>query len=149
VPAVSLIVFLALPTMHTTLSKRFSEQQQSYVVAETLMISLVIGDALIVAASSMQLLIVGKVKHFTSDPGLFQVALVVFAVGDGVRAPLLAVASSYIDSGQETARLYTLLSVTDAFAHTVGDPLLQTIWGHALKLGGQWLVLPFVTTLVR
>ena len=70
-------------------------------------------------------------------------ALLVFSVGNGVRAPLLAVVSTYVNTSLETGRLFTIMSVTDAFSHMVGDPLVQTIWRAALKLQGPWLMLPF------
>ena len=134
--------------MHKTLSKRLSEPRQSYVVAEALMLALVIGDALIVGASRMTFLIFGELMQAVKDMCSSLIGLAIFAIGNGVRAPLLAVASSYIDSDYETASLYTLLSVTDAFAHTIGDPLLQTIWKRALIIGDPWLILPFIATLV-
>lgn len=70
--------------------------------------------------------------------------MIVFSVGFGVRAPLLAVASTYIASSLETGKLYTLMTMTDAFSHLVGEPLIQIIWASAVRLGGMWLILPFL-----
>lgn len=66
-----------------------------------------------------------------------------FSVGFGVRAPLLAVASTYITSSLETGKLYTLMTMIDALSHLLGDPFIQVIWASALRIGGMWLVLPF------
>ena len=65
------------------------------------------------------------------------------SVGFGVRAPLLAVASTYITSPLDTGKLYTLMTTIDAFSHLVGDPLIQAIWASALKAGGKWLIFSF------
>ena len=70
-------------------------------------------------------------------------------MGYGIRAPLLAVASTYISSSSDTGKLYTLLSMTDAFAHIPGEPLIQAVWAAAINAGGSWLVLPFVVMIVR
>ena len=72
--------------------------------------------------------------------------MIVFSVGFGVRASLLAVASTYITF--ETGKLYTLMTMTDALSHLVGDPFIQAIWAFALKSGGTWLMLPFLTLAV-
>jgi len=37
-----------------------------------------------------------------------------------------------------------MVATTDAVAHMIASPLLQWIWGHALAIGGRWLVLPFL-----
>lgn len=81
--------------------------------------------------------------------GLTFIALVIFSVGNGIRAPLLAVASSYIDPSAETGRLYTIMSVTDAFSHMIGEPIIQSIWSAALELERHWRMLPFGVTTVR
>ena len=74
--------------------------------------------------------------------------MIVFSAGFGVRAPLLAVASTYITSSLETGKLYTLMTMTDALSHPVGDPCIQLIWASALKVGGTWLILPFLVLTV-
>ncbi len=79
----------------------------------------------------------------------FFLGLAISAFGDGIRAPLLVVASSYIDQCTETARLYTWFAFTDALSHTLGDPFLQSIWRLGLHLQGRWLTLPILVTLVR
>lgn len=38
--------------------------------------------------------------------------------------------------------------MTDALSHLVGDPLIQVIWASALKIGGTWLILPFLVLAV-
>ena len=73
----------------------------------------------------------------------------VFSIGFGIRAPLLAVASTYIGSSSDTGKLYTILSITDAFTHVPGEPFIQAVWAAAINLGGNWLVLPFVVITVR
>ena len=70
--------------------------------------------------------------------------MIVFSVGFGIRAPLLAAASSYITSPLENGELYRLLTMTDAFSHLVGEPLIQMIWASAVRLGGMWLIVPFL-----
>ncbi|KUJ17364.1 uncharacterized protein LY89DRAFT_781577 [Mollisia scopiformis] len=74
--------------------------------------------------------------------------LAISAFGDGVRAPLLVIAASYIDPYTETARLYTWFAFTDALSHTLGDLFLQAIWRLGLHLQGQWLVLPILVTML-
>ena len=74
--------------------------------------------------------------------------MVVFSAGFGVRAPLLAVVSTYITSSRETGKLYTLITMTDALSHLVGEPFIQVIWASALKLGEMWLILPFLVLTV-
>ena len=74
--------------------------------------------------------------------------MVVFSAGFGVRAPLLAVVPTYITSSLETGKLYTLMTMTDALSHLVGEPFIQVIWASALKVGGMWLVLPFLVLTV-
>lgn len=75
--------------------------------------------------------------------------LVVFAAGFNIRAPMLAVMSEYIDPSKEAAQLYTLISLTDALAHMIGSPGFEYVWGHAVKIGGAWLVLQFLVLTVR
>ena len=74
--------------------------------------------------------------------------MIVFSVGFGVRAPLLAVASTYIASSLEIGKLYTLMTMTDAFSHLVGEPFVQIIWASAVRVGGMWLMLPFLVLTV-
>ncbi|TVY54409.1 hypothetical protein LSUE1_G010197, partial [Lachnellula suecica] len=74
--------------------------------------------------------------------------LAVSAFGDGIRAPLLVIASSYIDPHTETARLYTWFAFTDALSHTIGDPFLQAMWRLGLHLQDPWLTLPILVTLL-
>lgn len=116
------------------------------------------------AAPNIVHLIVGEIPHLKAHhiypmlssrtrpnhniEGLTFAALALFSVGNGVRAPLLAFFSSYIDTSLETGRLYTVMSVTDAFSHMIGDPIVQSTWRVALGLGGRWLVLPFLITTV-
>lgn len=69
--------------------------------------------------------------------------------GDGIRAPLLVMALSYIDQCAETARLYTWFGFTYALSHGLGDPFLQAIWRLGLHFQGQWLTLPILVTMVR
>jgi hypothetical protein len=34
--------------------------------------------------------------------------------------------------------------MTEAIAHMLGSPLVQSVWAKGIDLGGRWLVLPFV-----
>ena len=72
----------------------------------------------------------------------------IFSIGFGVRAPLLAVASTYISSSFDTGKLYTMFSMTDAFAHIPGEPFIQAVWAAAIYTGGSWLVLHVLVILV-
>lgn len=74
-------------------------------------------------------------------------ALIVYASGFGVRLSVLAVITTFV-SKEETGRLYTLIATTDAIAHMIASPLLQWIWGRAIHIGGQWIVLPFLILMV-
>ena len=68
----------------------------------------------------------------------------IFAGGNGVRAPLLAASSFYISASTQTGRMYTILSMTDAFSHMVGDLIVQSIWSAALAMEDGWLMLPYL-----
>lgn len=76
-------------------------------------------------------------------------ALMVYALGFGVRLSILAVLTSYIPIASDTAKLYTLVATTDAIAHLIASPMLQFTWSRALKIGGRWLPLPFMVLTVR
>lgn len=68
----------------------------------------------------------------------------VFAIGFNTRAPVLAYISGHIDPVHDTARLYTLISILDAFVHMAGSPLIEILWARGLDIGGDWLALPFI-----
>lgn len=57
---------------------------------------------------------------------------------------MLSVITGFINSSHETAQLYTLVSMTEAIAHMLGSPLVQSVWAKGIDLGGRWLILPFV-----
>lgn len=132
-PAVNLILFLTLPAILSATSHSTSEQKRGFNVFRVLMLMLLFGDAILAAAPNIVLVTIG---------------LAVSAFGDGIRAPLLVIASSYIDQYTETARLYTWFAFTDILSHTLGDPFLQAIWRLGLHLQGQWLTLPILVTLL-
>lgn len=75
-------------------------------------------------------------------------ALIVYAMGFGVRLSILAVLSSFVSAMSESGKLYTLVATTDAIAHLIASPLLQYLWSRALKIGGRWIVLPFMVLTV-
>lgn len=74
--------------------------------------------------------------------------MVVLSTGFNTRVPILVALATYIDGAKNMAQLYTLMSVTEALAHVVGSPLIETIWGGAVGMGSQWLVLPFAALAV-
>ena len=75
---------------------------------------------------------------------LFFTALIVFAGGFSIRAPILAVMSEFINALKETGRLYMLISMTDALAHIIRSLVIESILGLAVDLSGPWLVLQFI-----
>lgn len=162
-----MIVFLSLPYLTHVIGQRFSfsKECQNILVVKILLFFLVVGGFMTAAAPRIIHLITGKCSHLKAHDmtryilsilarpnrnleGLIFAALAIFSVGEGIRAPLLAVAASYINTSLETGRLYTIMSITDAFSHMIGDPVIQSTWSVALGLGGRWLVLPFLVTTV-
>ncbi|KAK0516530.1 hypothetical protein JMJ35_001133 [Cladonia borealis] len=125
VPGVSLVIFILLPSLTDFLRTRWdmSMARINLMIVRTSLGFLLVGSSILTAAQTIPLLIF---------------------VGFGVRAPLLAVASTYITSSLETGKLYTLMTMTDALSHLVGDPCIQLVWASALRVGGTWLMLPFL-----
>ena len=142
---------MLLPSLTDFLRTRWdmSAAQINLMIVRTSLSFLLVGTSIILAAWTIPLLIFGKSSlceggaSVTSFP-----AMIVFSIGFGVRAPLLAVASTYISSPLETGKLYTIMTMTDALSHLVGDPLIQVIWVSALKVGGKWLIPPFLVLTV-
>ncbi|RDW85282.1 hypothetical protein BP6252_02872 [Coleophoma cylindrospora] len=132
VSAVNIVVFLILlPALSTQLEKRagWSITFINISVARVSSAFLAIGAAMLAAAPSVAFVVA---------------SLIIYAAGFGVRLSILAVLTTYVNSSKETARLYTLVATTDAIAHMIASPLLQQVWAIALKIGRQWLVLPFL-----
>ncbi|KAL4860966.1 major facilitator superfamily domain-containing protein [Aspergillus spectabilis] len=132
VSAVNLVVFLViLPAASSLLEKRagWSNTTINIYVARISSALLVSGAAILAAASTL---------------GFVILALIVYAAGFGVRLSILAVLTSFVNSARDTGQLYTLVATTDAIAHMIASPLLQSVWSSALKLGGRWIVLPFL-----
>jgi len=132
-PAVNLALFLTLPAMLSATTRNTNEQKRGFDLFRVLLLMLVFGDAILAAAPSIVIVTIG---------------LAISAFGDGIRAPLLVIASSYIDQYTQTARLYTWFAFTDALSHALGDPFLQAIWRLGLYLQGQWLTLPILVTIL-
>ncbi|KAH6860351.1 major facilitator superfamily domain-containing protein [Alternaria alternata] len=132
VSAVNIVVFLVLLPMVTNYlqeRRRVTSHRVNIWVARTSSATLAIGAAILATAPNI---------------GLVVFALIIYATGFGVRLSILAVVTAFVSSNQETGRLYTMVATTDAVAHMIASPLLQWIWGHALAIGGRWLVLPFL-----
>ncbi|KAL4821136.1 major facilitator superfamily domain-containing protein [Aspergillus spinulosporus] len=132
VSAVNLVVFLViLPAASSLMKKRagWSITTINIFVARISSALLVSGAAILAAASTL---------------GIVILALTVYAAGFGVRLSILAVLTSFVNSARDTGQLYTLVATTDAIAHMIASPLLQSVWSSALQLGGRWIVLPFV-----
>ncbi|CAG8290601.1 unnamed protein product, partial [Penicillium salamii] len=132
VSAVNIIVFLVvLPTISSALEKRagWSIIDINICVARASSFLLGLGAAMVAAAPTLSLVVI---------------ALMVYALGFGVRLSILAVLTSYIPIASDTAKLYTLVATTDAIAHLIASPMLQFTWSRALKIGGRWLPLPFM-----
>ncbi|CRL22149.1 Siderophore transporter, RhtX/FptX family [Penicillium camemberti] len=132
VSAVNILAFLiALPAISTALEKRagWSITDINICVARASSFLLGLGAATLAVAPTLSLVII---------------ALIVYALGFGVRLSILAVLTSYIPIASDTAKLYTLVATTDAIAHLIASPMLQFTWSRALKIGGRWLALPFM-----
>ncbi|KAN0076219.1 hypothetical protein V8E54_006361 [Elaphomyces granulatus] len=130
VPGVSLIIYLALPSLMK-------------ILLNSLNMPVPVTNLYIVRISLILLCVgVAVMALTTTIPGVIT-ALVVFSGGFNIRAPMLAVMSEYIDPTRETARLFMLISITDALGHVVWSPILESIWGLAVGQRGTLLSLPF------
>ncbi|KAF2841302.1 MFS general substrate transporter, partial [Patellaria atrata CBS 101060] len=101
-------------------------------------------DLFVTRASSTLLAIGLALMTLAWSPALLIFALVIYAGGFGTRASMLSVITGFIDPSQETARLYTLVSMAEAVAHMLGSPFVEHVWASGIRLGGQWMILPFV-----
>ncbi|XTI92976.1 MFS general substrate transporter [Cenococcum geophilum] len=131
IPGVSLILFVALTFLTDMLRRRWSLRPARFnvLVLRAIIFALAAGVLLIAVSASI---------------GAFVFALVIFAIGFNTRAPVLAYISGHIDPVHDTARLYTLISILDAFVHMAGSPLIEILWARGLDIGGDWLALPFI-----
>lgn len=140
VPGVSLVIFMLLPSLTDFLRTRWdmSTAHIDLMIVRINLCFLLGGTSIITAAPNIPLLIFGN----------YFLAMITFSVGFGIRAPLLAVSSTHIASSLEIRRLYTLMTMTDAFSHLIGEPFVQIIWAFAVRVGGTWLMLPFLVLTV-
>ncbi|KAK3944659.1 MFS general substrate transporter [Diplogelasinospora grovesii] len=130
IPGVSLVIYLVLPHLTDALHARhFSIAWVNLRVLCLSCLALLVGVAIISILPGIVWLMVG---------------IIIFSAGFNVRAPMLAVLAFYIDTGKDTAQLYTFMSVTEALAHVVGSPVLEAIWGAAVELGPPWLILQYL-----
>jgi hypothetical protein len=112
---------------------------------------LFLGVALIAAAPNITMLSLGEADYQRSTRMILLIiyaGLVIFAAGFGIRAPMLTFMSGHLVTFEDTGRLYTLISTTDALGHLIGSPLFEYIWAWGLELGGSWIALPFIFLIV-
>lgn len=151
IPGISLVIYLTLPSLTERLRRRqCSVSKINLTVTRLSCVALLAGTVTIFTLPSIGGLIVGKNSFVARCITLANKALglVVLSAGFNTRVSILVVLATYIDGAKNMAQLYTLMSVTEALAHVVGSPLIETIWGAAVGMGSQWLVLPFVALAV-
>lgn len=117
-----------LPFVHAWLGKRYGHPEKAN---------------LILAKGSVFFLILGPVISGLADKqeGIF-VALVVFTLGSGFTAGIRSFLTSLV-AKNETALLYTMLSVFANLGGLIGTPLIGLIFSAGIRKGGAAMGLPF------
>ncbi len=67
----------------------------------------------------------------------------IFASGFGSRFSALSLVSYWIPDDAK-ATFFAAIVVFESLGHAIGDPAMQQIFAHSLKLSTFWWALPFV-----
>jgi len=117
-----------LPLAHWYLDKRYGNAERAN---------------LLFAKASVVFLIAGPVILGVSERanGIF-VAIVVFTFGQGFGAAMRSFLTSLVSKNQ-TALLYTMISIFSSLGTLVGTPLIGLVFSFGIKKGGAAIALPF------
>jgi len=117
-----------LPLVHWYLDKHYGDAERAN---------------LLLAKGSVVFLIAGPVILGVSERanGIF-VAVVVFTFGQGFGAAMRSFLTSLVSKNQ-TALLYTMISIFSSLGTLVGTPLIGLVFSLGIKKGGAAIALPF------
>lgn len=97
---------------------------------------------LALARTSAFFLVLGSIMLALPSTGAVVAGLVIFTLGSGFQSLCRALATMFVDA-EHTARLFTLISVVQACSSLSAGPTVAWLFGQGLKLGGNWVGLPY------
>ncbi|KAE8447153.1 hypothetical protein EG329_010984 [Mollisiaceae sp. DMI_Dod_QoI] len=98
---------------------------------------------LFLVRTSVTLMCIGCLAiGFTQSSLLLPIGVFIFASGFGSRVSALSLVSYWIPDDAK-ATFFAAIVVFESLGHAIGDPAMQQIFAHSLKLSNFWWALPF------
>ncbi|KAF3937485.1 hypothetical protein ABW19_dt0204557 [Dactylella cylindrospora] len=131
VAVVNLVLFLVILPYITEILKEKTEMPSKKI------------DLWIARISHVCFTVGSLILFFSWVPVVLFIGLAVFSLGFGARVSMLSALTGLVHK-EETARLYTLVSILEAGSHLTSSPSLQAALAQGIKWGGKLLGFPFL-----
>lgn len=123
-----ILLCTVLPLAHKLLDKRYGHAEKAnLVLAKGSVIFLIVGPIIFALANQMEGIVV---------------SIVVFTLGSGFGAAMRSFVTSLVPKN-ETALLYTMISIFTSLGTLIGTPLVGLIFSAGIRKGGAAIGLPF------
>ncbi|KAF1836370.1 hypothetical protein BDW02DRAFT_646189 [Decorospora gaudefroyi] len=99
-----------------------------------------------IALTTIAFLVMGIAAH----PALLVIGLLVYNMGTGYNAAMRSI-SIHVVGGQsspDVGRLMSTIAIAESVGSMIGGPLLNTLFQWGIGLGGAWVGLPFLSSVL-